>query len=128
MLTPKQERFCQKYIETGNASEAYRQSYDSKNMQPDTIHTAAQQLLDNYKVIEMVDELQNVHKNNHNITIESITAELEKVRRLAFESGNYSAVISATMGKAKMHGFLEKGNKKNGEIQFVLVDENDMKL
>lgn len=31
-LTPKQEKFCQLYIELGNASEAYRQSYDcSKN-------------------------------------------------------------------------------------------------
>ena len=31
-LTPKQEKFCQKYIEMGNASEAYRQAYNaSKN-------------------------------------------------------------------------------------------------
>ena len=26
-LTPKQEKFCQVFIETGNASEAYRQAY-----------------------------------------------------------------------------------------------------
>jgi phage terminase small subunit len=30
-LTPKQERFVQAYIETGNATEAYRQAYDAKN-------------------------------------------------------------------------------------------------
>ena len=32
-LTPKQEKFCQLYIELGNASEAYRQSYDCSKMQ-----------------------------------------------------------------------------------------------
>ena len=26
-LTPKQEAFCRAYVETGNASEAYRQAY-----------------------------------------------------------------------------------------------------
>ncbi|SQE31532.1 Terminase small subunit [Mannheimia haemolytica] len=29
-LTPKQEAFCLAYIETGNASEAYRQAYEPK--------------------------------------------------------------------------------------------------
>jgi len=29
-LTPKQEKFAQLYVEIGNASEAYRQAYDSK--------------------------------------------------------------------------------------------------
>jgi len=36
-LTPKQQKFCYKYIETGNASKAYRQSYDTENMKPATI-------------------------------------------------------------------------------------------
>ena len=31
-LTPKQEGFCQNYIETGNASEAYRLNYNAQNM------------------------------------------------------------------------------------------------
>ena len=30
-LTPKQERFCQAYIETGNASEAYRLACEAGN-------------------------------------------------------------------------------------------------
>lgn len=37
-LTPKQETFCLAYIETGNASEAYRQAYDAENMKPDTVN------------------------------------------------------------------------------------------
>ena len=35
-LTPKQEAFCLAYMETGNASEAYRRAYDADNMKPAT--------------------------------------------------------------------------------------------
>ena len=44
-LTPKQERFCQLYIELGNASEAYRQSYDADSMAEPTVNTKASELL-----------------------------------------------------------------------------------
>ena len=44
-LTPKQENFCLAYLETGNASEAYRRAYDVANMKPESIapkdHNAA---------------------------------------------------------------------------------------
>ncbi|EPZ98572.1 terminase small subunit, partial [Glaesserella parasuis] len=40
-LTPKQEKFCQLYIELGNASEAYRQAYDCSKMSNETINTKA---------------------------------------------------------------------------------------
>ena len=33
-LTPKQEAFCYGYIETGNASEAYRKAYITAKMKP----------------------------------------------------------------------------------------------
>ena len=37
-LTPKQESFCLAYIETGNASEAYRQAYDvGPKTKPETV-------------------------------------------------------------------------------------------
>ena len=35
-LTEKQEAFCRAFVETGNASEAYRRSYDAKNMGQNT--------------------------------------------------------------------------------------------
>jgi len=45
-LTPKQEKFCNLYLETGNASEAYRSSYSASRMKPETIHRRAKELLD----------------------------------------------------------------------------------
>jgi phage terminase small subunit len=44
-LTPKQEAFCLAYLETGNASEAYRRAYDAENMKAETIHKRASELL-----------------------------------------------------------------------------------
>lgn len=49
-LTPKQEKFCLEYIETGNASEAYRRSYDAENMKPESVNRKAKELMDNVKI------------------------------------------------------------------------------
>ena len=49
-LTIKQERFAQRYVELGNASEAYRQSYDAEDMSDEAIRVEASRLLDNPNV------------------------------------------------------------------------------
>lgn len=46
-LTPKQEAFCMAYLETGNASEAYRRAYNAQNMKPETVNKRASELLAN---------------------------------------------------------------------------------
>ena len=57
-LTIKQERFCNKYIECGNASEAYRYAYNCSNMSDSTIWNNAYQLLQNSDVIARVEYLK----------------------------------------------------------------------
>lgn len=44
-LTPKQEAFCLAYLETGNASEAYRRAYAASNSSPKVVHNKASELL-----------------------------------------------------------------------------------
>lgn len=105
-LTPKQESFCQKYIETGNASEAYRLSYDAENMKPETVWVKACELLKNGKVAARVEQLQAHHLRRHNVTVDTITAELEELKSLATLDKQYSPAITAVMGKAKIHGLL----------------------
>jgi phage terminase small subunit len=56
-LTPKQEQFCQLYLETGNASDAYRQVYGSK-AKPGVVHVKASELLSHGKVSVRVQELR----------------------------------------------------------------------
>ena len=105
-LTPKQENFCQKYIELGNASEAYRQSYDCSRMKSETINRKAKVEYDKGKIRARISELQEEHQERHNVTVDSLVAELEEARTAALtcETPQSSAAVAATLGKAKLLG------------------------
>ncbi|MFC3947272.1 terminase small subunit [Serratia entomophila] len=105
-LTLKQEAFCQAYIETGNASEAYRSSYAAENMKPDAIHVQASKLLNNPKIALRVAGLRGEIKERHSVTVDSLLAELEEARQAALtaETPQSSAAVAATLGKAKLTG------------------------
>lgn len=103
-LTPKQEAFASAYIETGNASEAYRRSYNAGKMNTNALAVNASRLLDNANVALRIEELQKAIIVKHNITIESILAELEEARQLAMETGKAGPAVQASMGKAKLVG------------------------
>ncbi len=59
-LTPKQEKFCLVYLKTGNASEAYRQAYDTSNMKPESVNRKAKDVLDNVKITSRLVELNEI--------------------------------------------------------------------
>jgi len=105
-LTPKQEAFAQAYLETGNASEAYRRSYDAESMKETAIHVNASKLLKNTKVALRLDELQKRAQKRHDITIDTLTEMLKEDRALARDLEQTSAAVSAVMGLAKIHGLI----------------------
>ncbi|BEV00089.1 terminase small subunit [Novosphingobium olei] len=114
-LTPKQEAFCLAYIETGNASEAYRQAYDARKMKAGAIHVAASKLLDNPKVALMVDELKAAHAARHEMTVDRIRDMLLEDRTFARDCGTPAAAVSATMGLAKLYGHLRDKVEHTGK-------------
>lgn len=71
-LTPKQEKFCNLYIETGNASEAYRGSYDCSNTKDNVVWVKASELLAKGNVLVRVNELKEATQEKHAITREDI--------------------------------------------------------
>ncbi|HHW7520489.1 TPA: terminase small subunit [Mannheimia haemolytica] len=103
-LTPKQEAFCLAYIETGNASEAYRQAYETEEMKSETVHRKAKELMDNGKITARIEELKAEHAERHKLTVDDLLKELEEARILAREKENPNAMTQATMGKAKLLG------------------------
>lgn len=127
-LTQKQEAFCLAYIETGNASEAYRLAGYSTNAAQKTIHEASCRLMADSKVAARVAELRAVAVERALVSVLSITEELEEARALALQEGQPSAAVSASMGKAKLHGLLtdkhEHTGKDGGAIQLEQV-KND---
>jgi len=114
-LTPKQEKFAQKYIELGNAAEAYRIAYDAGGMKPVTIRRKAAELLEHGNVSAHIARLRATHQERHLVTVDSITTELEEARRMALDTTQPSAAISASMGKAKLHGLIVDRNEVTGK-------------
>ena len=113
-LTPKQEAFAIAYIETGNASEAYRKAYNVNGKSDNAVHVEASRLLATPKVSLRVKELQAAHQARHNVTVDSLTKELEDARDLATKNKQPSAIVQAVMGKAKIHGMLTDKHEHTG--------------
>ena len=113
-LTLKQEAFCRSYIETGNASEAYRRAYNAKQMSSAAIEVEASRLLANPKVALRVTGLQETHQRRHEITLDSLTEMLKADRELARQEGEANAAINAVLALAKLHGLIV--DKKNVAI------------
>lgn len=125
-LTPKQEDFCLRYVELGNASEAYRFAYDCKNMKPESVNRKAKEMLDNGKIAARLEGLRAEAAKRNEITVDSLIDELEEARALARDIANPSAMVSATMGKAKITGFdkkiIQHQNASGGDINPVTVN------
>lgn len=120
-LTPKQEHFAKAYIETGNASEAYRKAYHAEKMKPETVHRKAAELMANGKVTARIEALQAEHKERHKMTIDDILAELEEARQVAKAKENAPAMVAAIMGKAKILGF----DKQKIEVEMEQKEERE---
>lgn len=105
-LTVKQEKFCQAYVETGDASEAYRSAYSADKMKPETVHNKAYQLRNQGEIRARIEALRSEAKIRHDITVSSLLEELEEARQAALtaETPQSSAAVAATMGKARITG------------------------
>ncbi len=78
-LTPKQEAFCLRYLETGNASEAYRRAYDAEGMKPASVNRKAFELLANVKITAFLNELKARQLKRHDVTVERVLREYAKL-------------------------------------------------
>ena len=114
-LTVKQERFAQAYVETSNASEAYRRAYDAENSSDAVVWTSACNLLKNHKVAIRVQELQAKHAENHDVTVEYLTAEYREAISLAKIAVQPAALVSAVTALGKLHGLVVERKHIDGD-------------
>lgn len=104
-LTEKQEEFCQRFAEMGNATQAYIEAYDcDPNSKRITASIEASKMLKVEHIRKRVDELREEARERHHITIDTLIAELDEAYRLAKATKNSSAAIAATQAKAKLLG------------------------
>lgn len=131
-LTQKQENFCLSYVAQGNASEAYRKSYNVGKMPDESIRVKAHEVLHNVNVTLRVAELRAEASKRNEITVDSLIAELQEARlvALAAETPQTSAAIAATMGKARLTGLDKQIHEHTGpggaplfnKIEVVIVN------
>lgn len=121
-LTPKQEAFCQSYVQTGSASEAYRAAYSAGGMKAATVHKRASELLGNGAVTGRLSELRGAVSKAHGVTVASLILELEEARKVAKGRDQAAAMVQATMGKAKLVGLDKDASEDDDNAQPVRVD------
>jgi phage terminase small subunit len=106
-LTIKRERFAHLFVQMGNAMEAYKLAFDvAPTTKAKCIKADAHNLLKDPKVAQRVEELREKVRKLHDLKMEDIMAELDENRDLALREKQPSAANQATMGKAKVGGFL----------------------
>lgn len=103
-LTPKQEAFAQAYVKTSNQTEAYRHAYDPKKATPNSLNRMAKAVYDNVKVASRIEQLRQQLAKRNATTVDDLVKELQQARKIAKEIKNPSAMVNATMGKAKLLG------------------------
>jgi phage terminase small subunit len=111
-MTPKQEAFARAYVETGNASEAYRRAYSIKSMGQGAVKTEASKLLQHPDVALTIEQLKSKHQRKHDITVEKLTdmamKAYDEAQRRSISSGQMqtSAMVKAAEFIGKLHGLL----------------------
>jgi hypothetical protein len=124
----KHEKFCQVWHETGNKSEAYRESHpNSLKWKDETVHNKAYALSKRGEVLARFEQLQEQALKDHGVTIASLIEELNEARALAMttDTPQTSSAISATMNKAKLVGL--DVHKSEQTIKVEAIDDfNDV--
>lgn len=132
-LTLKQEKFCYYYIDTdGNASEAYRMSYNALNMKPETIWSNASRLLKDSKVIARIEEIRESRRKESEVkreTVEKvlmdiITADPKDMYIEDTETGRIRLKNPSQMPK-KLRNSLKKIQNKKGEVTYEFTGKTE---
>lgn len=103
-LKPKEERFAQLYIQLGNASEAYRQAYNSKAKQ-ESVAVNASKLLAKANVSLRVDQLkEETAQQSAWSRLDSIKV-LSEIAKGLDQEAKPNDRVNATKALNAMHGF-----------------------
>jgi phage terminase small subunit len=126
-MTPKQEAFARAYVETGNASEAYRQCYSAEKMSDPVVWNEASKLLQHHEVSVRVKQLQEAAAKRTAVTVEHLTDLLKRAMDKAeAEPKGASAMVSAVMGLGKLHGLITEKREVTHKSGVEDMDDTEL--
>jgi phage terminase small subunit len=115
-LTVKQERFAQIFVEIGNASEAYRQSYLPKQLSPNGVKCEGYKLVHHPAVMERIDELREIRQSDMEWSRDRLIYELFQRSKEARDAAQFSASIKALEVIGKLSGVLVDKVEHTGNV------------
>ena len=95
--------------------EAYKRAYIAMS-KPNTLQRKANDLLKHPVIKAEVQTMQAQTRERNQVTIDNVVDELEEARQIAKQSGNAAAMVSATLGKAKVLGLVVDKQETNTKI------------
>lgn len=110
-LTQRQEAFCLAFIETGNASEAYRRAYQPKRMTAKSVHEKASHIMALPKVADRVQALREKAADKAGLTLETHLTTLATLRDLAKDKRDFDAAIRAEKHRGEAAGLYPDRSK-----------------
>jgi phage terminase small subunit len=124
-LTRKQEAFVYAYLETGSATESYRRAYDASGMTSGAIEVEGKRLLKHPLITLRVSAARQRAAARAEVTVAKILAELREAWELARDKGQPAAMVSASMGRAKVAGLIadKKEIEQPGDFLKDMSDE-----
>ena len=94
-VTVKQQAFARAYVESGNASEAYRRAYNSQRMSANAVRVEAHRVLKRPNVALMVSQLQEEAAEHFELTHDGVVRMLLADRDTARELGQMASAVRA---------------------------------
>lgn len=109
MLTPKQEKFVRNLVSGMSQREAYRNSYNAKNMKPESMDKKASALFSRVDIRSRYNEL--IEKANEKVEIKADDI-LRELKAIAFSNGSDYAEIKNNKLLFKNTSELDEDKKK----------------
>jgi len=119
----RHERFAQGVHKYGNARRAYREAgYTAREgltpRHSGSLDRCATRLRKHAQVQERLQELRTMALKRHEITVDTLLADLEKDRALAHSMGQSGAAVSASMAKARLLGLIVERTERGAPGEF----------
>lgn len=126
-LTLKQERFIASYLETGNASEAYRVSYEVQNMKPESINRKATELMQNGNITARIGQARNELVKSGLWSREDSVKKLKETLSLADKATDIVAIVKELNA---MHGYNapQKIEVERSGVIHLFIPKRDEKI
>ena len=105
-LTMKQHKFVDEYINTGNASEAYRRAYDCKNSTNRTIQINASKLINSPNVALAVKREKERINRASRLGSKDIEDNLYSIFERSLETDQLNTARACMMDIAKLNGLI----------------------